>query len=53
VLGEKPISNDLTSARNGGFGQRKSLRYGINQNHRFTPAGASANNGFKKSRLGS
>ena len=39
VLGEKPISNEITKAREMvALAKSKGLRYGINLNHRFTPA---------------
>ncbi len=39
VLGEKPISNELDKAREMvALAQKKQLAYGINLNHRFTPA---------------
>lgn len=39
VLGEKPISNELDKAREMvALAKKKGLRYGINLNHRFTPA---------------
>ena len=39
VVGEKPISNDLAKAKEMvALAKEKNLRYGINLNHRFTPA---------------
>jgi predicted dehydrogenase len=39
VLGEKPISNELDKAEEMvALAKEKNLRYGINLNHRFTPA---------------
>ena len=39
VLGEKPISNNLEEAQEMvALAKAKGLRYGINLNHRFTPA---------------
>src|SRR5215213_7812794 len=39
VLGEKPISNDIRCAEEMvALAKEKNLRYGINLNHRFTPA---------------
>ena len=39
VLGEKPISNEIPKAREMvALAREKGLRYGINLNHRFTPA---------------
>lgn len=43
VLGEKPISNDLACAEQMvALGRAKGLCYGINMNHRFTPAARTA-----------
>ena len=44
VLGEKPISNDLAKA--------KKLAYGINLNHRFTPAALRAKEWVEAGRIG-
>jgi predicted dehydrogenase len=53
VLGEKPISNDLTKAREMvALAKEKNLRYGINLNHRFTPAALRAKEWIQKGRLG-
>ena len=39
VLGEKPISNDIRQRREMvALAKEKNLRYGVNLNHRFTPA---------------
>jgi predicted dehydrogenase len=39
VLGEKPISNEIDKAEQMvALAREKNLRYGINLNHRFTPA---------------
>src|SRR6266576_303737 len=39
VLGEKPISNEVPKAREMvALAKEKNLRYGVNLNHRFTPA---------------
>jgi predicted dehydrogenase len=54
VLGEKPISNDLDKARKMvALGKRQKIPYGINLNHRFTPAAKEAQQWIKKGRLGS
>ena len=53
VLGEKPISNDLGEAREMvAKAQEKNLRYGINLNHRFTPAALRAKEWIDDGRLG-
>ena len=53
VLGEKPISNELDKAREMvALAKAKNLRYGINLNHRFTPAAACAKNWVQEGRLG-
>ena len=53
VLGEKPISNDLTQATEMvAFAKEKNIRYGINLNHRFTPAAKLAKNWVTDGRLG-
>ena len=53
VLGEKPISNELSKAREMvALAKRKNLRYGINLNHRFTPAALRAKEWTQQGRLG-
>lgn len=53
VLGEKPISNDVSKAAEMvAFAKEKNLRYGINLNHRFTPAAEKARAWVDKGRLG-
>ncbi|NPV08584.1 MAG: Gfo/Idh/MocA family oxidoreductase [Anaerolineae bacterium] len=53
VLGEKPISNDLDEARQMvALAKEKGLRYGINLNHRFTPAALMAKQWVDEGRLG-
>ncbi len=53
VLGEKPISNELPKAREMvALAQEKNLRYGINLNHRFTPAALRAKEWVEAGRLG-
>jgi len=53
VLGEKPISNDLDEARQMvALAREKGLRYGINLNHRFTPAARRAREWVDGGRLG-
>jgi predicted dehydrogenase len=53
VLGEKPISNELPKAREMvALAKRKNLRYGINLNHRFTPAALRARQWIEAGRLG-
>ncbi len=53
VLGEKPISNNLDEAREMvALAKAKGLRYGINLNHRFTPAALMAKQWVKKGKLG-
>jgi len=43
VLGEKPISNEISKAREMvELAKEKGIRYGINLNHRFTPAASRA-----------
>ena len=43
VLGEKPISNRIPEAREMvALAKERNLRYGINLNHRFTPAAVRA-----------
>jgi len=53
VLGEKPISNDVSKAREMvALAREKNLRYGINLNHRFTPAALRAREWVEEGRLG-
>ncbi len=53
VLGEKPISNDLAKAREMvALAKSRNLRYGINLNHRFTPAAMRAKEWVQSGRLG-
>src|SRR5687767_5324060 len=53
VLGEKPISNDITCAEEMvALAMEKNLRYGINLNHRFTPAALKAKGWVESGRLG-
>lgn len=53
VLGEKPISNELPKAREMvALAQERNLRYGINLNHRFTPAAIRAKEWVDAGRLG-
>ncbi len=53
VLGEKPISNELSKAQEMvALAQTKNLRYGINLNHRFTPAALRAREWVDRGRLG-
>lgn len=53
VLGEKPISNELDKAREMvALAKKKNVRYGINLNHRFTPAAVRAKEWVTEGRLG-
>ena len=53
VLGEKPISNNIDEAKEMvAKGKDKNLRYGIDLNHRFTPAAARAKEWVDQGRLG-
>ena len=53
VLGEKPISNDVSKAQEMvALACEKGLRYGINLNHRFTPAALRAKEWIAEGRLG-
>ncbi len=53
VLGEKPISNNLDEAHTMvSLATEKDLRYGIDLNHRFTPAAAKAKEWVASGRLG-
>ncbi|MFC1526965.1 Gfo/Idh/MocA family protein [Candidatus Latescibacterota bacterium] len=53
VLGEKPISNDVSKARRMvALARKKRVRYGVNLNHRFTPAATRAREWLDQGRLG-
>ncbi|MBI2951775.1 Gfo/Idh/MocA family oxidoreductase, partial [bacterium] len=53
VLGEKPISNEIAKAREMvALARQKNLRYGVNLNHRFTPAALRAKEWVQQGRLG-
>jgi predicted dehydrogenase len=53
VLGEKPISNEIDKAEEMvALAKAKGLRYGINLNHRFTPAAKRAKEWVDAGRLG-
>ncbi len=53
VLGEKPISNDIQCAEEMvALAKQKQLRYGVNLNHRFTPAALKAKEWVETGRLG-
>jgi predicted dehydrogenase len=53
VLGEKPISNEISKAREMvALAKEKNLRYGVNLNHRFTPAALRAKEWVAQGRLG-
>ena len=53
VLGEKPISNNLDEARQMvALAKEKGVRYGINLNHRFTPAALLAKQWVTADKLG-
>jgi predicted dehydrogenase len=53
VLGEKPISNEIPKAREMvALARQKNLRYGVNLNHRFTPAARRAKEWVDGGRLG-
>ncbi|MBV9850984.1 MAG: Gfo/Idh/MocA family oxidoreductase [Armatimonadetes bacterium] len=53
VLGEKPISNDISMAEEMvALARRKRVCYGINLNHRFTPAARLAKKWQTEGRLG-
>lgn len=53
VLGEKPISNEIDKAiEMVAVAQEKGLRYGVNLNHRFTPAALRAKEWVEAGRLG-
>jgi myo-inositol 2-dehydrogenase / D-chiro-inositol 1-dehydrogenase len=53
VLGEKPISNEIPRAKEMvALAKEKNLRYGVNLNHRFTPAARKAREWVDEGRLG-
>ena len=53
VLGEKPISNSVDEAAEMvALAKEKNLRYGINLNHRFTPAAVLAKEWMLRGRIG-
>jgi predicted dehydrogenase len=53
VLGEKPISNEIDKAKEMvALAKAKNLRYGVNLNHRFTPAAVKAKEWVTEGRLG-
>lgn len=53
VLGEKPISNEISKAEEMvALAREKTIRYGINLNHRFTPAAYLAKDWVTQGRLG-
>ncbi|HNR30812.1 MAG TPA: Gfo/Idh/MocA family oxidoreductase [Candidatus Hydrogenedentes bacterium] len=53
VLGEKPISNEVAKAEKMvALARKKHLRYGINLNHRFTPAACRAKEWLDEGRFG-
>ncbi len=53
VLGEKPISNEISKAEEMvALAKAKNIRYGINLNHRFTPAAYLAKDWVNAGRLG-
>lgn len=53
VLGEKPISNEIEKAKEMvALAKSKNLRYGVNLNHRFTPAALRAKEWVNQGRLG-
>jgi len=53
VLGEKPISNNIQEAKEMvALAKAKGLRYGINLNHRFTPAAERAKEWVEAGTLG-
>ena len=53
VLGEKPISNSIIEAEEMvALARENNLRYGINLNHRFTPAAVLAKDWMLRGRLG-
>lgn len=53
VLGEKPISNEIAKAQEMvALAREKNIPYGINLNHRFTPAAKRARQWLDEGRLG-
>jgi len=53
VLGEKPISNEIEKAKEMvALARAKNVRYGVNLNHRFTPAAARAREWVDQGRIG-
>lgn len=53
VLGEKPISNDVSKAKEMvALAKEKGVRYGVNLNHRFTPAAYMAREWVDQGRVG-
>ena len=53
TLGEKPISNEIEKAKEMvAMAKKQRLRYGINLNHRFTPAAVRAKEWVEAGRLG-
>lgn len=53
ILGEKPISNDIDEAiEMVTLAREKRIRYGINLNHRFTPAAKQARKWIEDGRIG-
>lgn len=53
VLGEKPISNEIEKAKEMvALAKEKNLRYGVNLNHRFTPAARRAKEWLEAGRCG-
>lgn len=53
VLGEKPISNQIAEGEKMvALAREKRLPYGVNLNHRFTPAAAQAREWIDEGRLG-
>ncbi len=53
VLGEKPISNEIEKAKEMvALAKAKNLRYGVNLNHRFTPAAYRAREWVDQGRIG-
>ena len=53
VLGEKPISNEIPKAKEMvSLAGERGLRYGVNLNHRFTPAAVLARKWVDEGRLG-
>ncbi|MBN1935205.1 MAG: Gfo/Idh/MocA family oxidoreductase [Anaerolineae bacterium] len=53
TLGEKPISNNVEEAQEMvALAKKKGVRYGVDLNHRFTPAAALAKSWIDEGRLG-